>query len=972
MLRGIREKVETFDYAAVRRFLENLQKYNLSYSSRVRPRFDDGEKAWMAGVLRDAGVVNAEFFQRGVEAALFTDGEHIYKFFYSGIAHFHSRDLGFFASALSPTKNLVHVTPLLGIIRAGDALIFKMPRVDGDRYAGGHLDGFYGLARECKKHGFLTRNLAPENIIVNDDHLVYVDIGRDVVPFSEDGYIQMCKRAYLCYRWHFRPDIKVLMRESLKDTELPELFGFPWFLEAINVHSAYDWMDGEILKIVGDLRVTNLLDYGCRGGQIADKIGRTDIVVACFDIDMAHFSKREHEPSVYIASRNELDERKATGAGFDAVLCNRVLCSIESAAGVDDVLDDLRGLVKGNGRVIVGVCNPFDIESKSTTTHRKLHVGGHGYHDRFPYSKEILSTGTSRTDFHRPLEWYKRRFALHGFEVIELHETGDVDTGIIAPASEILFLVLKPVPLPKSTDVTLVIKASQAEWRTIDLQVKHLVSQLEGPEKFFEKIVVTDDWTGPFSRQYDDADPVVFHEKLAMLVNENYLDRVVVVPPDDGTAITYNKRWFGIESKARRSANGQPVHVTIHGFDQCKTDLVLLVDSDCLIHRPSRDDRYLLAMQEILAGDPDGLTMAMPIRHVKPVPVTSIGDRGNWRVEVRCCLISRKNLDRVLPLENKEVEGGVLEYSWHRAVDNALQHFPLHSYRGSAGKTSFIHVPNERKAGFDEWFSIIKSVERGYVAPQQEGQVDLTGTIREWLGQRDEPIIILARGRDVPVAKIRRCLASLDRQDEKNWGLLLVDAGSANGSAEFLRDVTIPRYNHRVTLYENLEPCAPMENIDFVIRHLCTNPESLIVMVDLDDALIGTQVFSTLMELVSLGVDLTVGTTLRTDKFKEYPVDFANPRKTRGGNVWQHLRTFKKGLFDRIPQEYFQIEGEWVPHAEDWAFMIPLAELAKNPHYIKEAVYFYEPSPDKACRATEERERIIARIMEKPSLKRAD
>ena len=71
------------------------------------------------------------------------------------------------------------------------------------------------------------------------------------------------------------------------------------------------------------------------------------------------------------------------------------------------------------------------------------------------------------------------------------------------------------------------------------------------------------------------------------------------------------------------------------------------------------------------------------------------------------------------------------------------------------------------------------------------------------------------------------------------------------------------------------------------------------------------------------GADATVGSMLRIDKEISYPVDFENPREKRGGNVWQHLRSFRKALFDRIKMEDLQIEGEWVDIATDWLYMLP-------------------------------------------------
>lgn len=80
------------------------------------------------------------------------------------------------------------------------------------------------------------------------------------------------------------------------------------------------------------------------------------------------------------------------------------------------------------------------------------------------------------------------------------------------------------------------------------------------------------------------------------------------------------------------------------------------------------------------------------------------------------------------------------------------------------------------------------------------------------------------------------------------------------------------------------------------------------------------------------GAALTVGSMLRTDKVADYPVSFRRSRETRGGgNVWQHLRTFRKRLFGQIRGEDLKVGDRWIPEAEDWAYMLPMAENAQSP-----------------------------------------
>jgi len=107
---------------------------------------------------------------------------------------------------------------------------------------------------------------------------------------------------------------------------------------------------------------------------------------------------------------------------------------------------------------------------------------------------------------------------------------------------------------------------------------------------------------------------------------------------------------------------------------------------------------------------------------------------------------------------------------------------------------------------------------------------------------------------------------------------------------------------------------------------------------------------------------------LRTDKVVCYPVTFVGSRSTQGGgNVWQHLRSFRRSLFDRIRVEDLMIDGRWISEAEDWAYMLPIVEMAEHPVHVREVIYWYEPSPEKSVRDRAEREAVVAEIVAKPA-----
>jgi len=74
-------------------------------------------------------------------------------------------------------------------------------------------------------------------------------------------------------------------------------------------------------------------------------------------------------------------------------------------------------------------------------------------------------------------------------------------------------------------------------------------------------------------------------------------------------------------------------------------------------------------------------------------------------------------------------------------------------------------------------------------------------------------------------------------------------------------------------------------------------------------------------------------------------------------------------LFDQIPDEYFRLEGTYVDLASDWALMLPMAELACSPRWIRRPLYLHEPGGVRDAETTQKREAIIASLMARPSLR---
>ena len=219
-------------------------------------------------------------------------------------------------------------------------------------------------------------------------------------------------------------------------------------------------------------------------------------------------------------------------------------------------------------------------------------------------------------------------------------------------------------------------------------------------------------------------------------------------------------------------------------------------------------------------------------------------------------------------------------------------------------------------------------------------------------------------GRNVDPGRFKRCIESLAAQNAEDWGAVVVDDASTNGFGDYAR-MLLADYGNRATLVRNEDRRGGMYNTWNAVANYCADPESVIITLDADDALIGEHVLERVRAEYEDGADATVGSMLRLDKEASYVPNFDNPRRW-DSNVWQHLRTFRKRLFDAIDVEDLMIDEQWIDVATDWAFMVPIIEMASTPRYISEPLYLYEPAEPKTEDVRRERDAIVARILAKP------
>ena len=903
---------------------------------------------------------------RGAEGVSLSDGKYVYKVFDYWKSRNFTSTRAFLRRLVGAWKDANCLYPLLEFHVSENCPVLVYPFEPSEPYTGGYGPGMVDLLVECRRYGVVCRNIHPNNLRVVNGRVRLIDYGSDIHPWDEREFVTMCQRAWLSYRWANRPNLKEIMRVALKDEKIPELDGFARFYEAVQRVSGRHAMPEDIvLGLAGS--ASRVLDYGCGNGQLARDFADRGVQALGYDPDHTRQPRWESlcPKRDNLRFTHALSDALAT-APFDLVVCRRVLCTIEEDAELGAILRDLRSLVTDGGRVIVTLCNPhFTFGGPTPEADRELPPGAR-YESRFVYCKRIRASGRIRRDVHRPERLLLREFARAGLTVCRRVEIPTVDLERFEPASDHLVFELRPLP-PLTDEVALMIKACAMEAATLEVQVRHLISQLEGPRAFAERILVLDSREDGFLRQHTEGDLSGLHDAADRLVEADWIDRVVECPGDDSATAALNQRWFGVLCPCTHNATGVQIASTLTGFDACVTRYVLQVDVDAMVGRLERDHDYLAEMLAVLASDPEAITVSFNIAMDHDRPYTASGEAGPWRTEVRAGMIDLTRLRAACPLPNS-LEDGRLALTWYRSLDQAIRQGAGESYRGGDDRTFYVHPPNARKRDFADWFSVIDRIEHGVVPCVQKGEVEWVGSGTDWMRPgRREPFIFLVSGRNVPAGRLRRCIESMVRQKSHQWGAVVFDDASEPKFAEHF-EIACSSLGKRCTIIRNRHRRGLLANMVTAIRVVCADPQSVIVTLDADDALIGDEVLERLAAEYERGADVTVGSMLRTDKTADYPVRFDRPRLHRGGNVWQHLRSFKKRLFDAIPDDALRLDGDYIDIANDWAYMLPIVEIAENPVHIAEPLYLYEPSEVGKGADRAVREEVIARIVAKDSL----
>lgn len=208
--------------------------------------------------------------------------------------------------------------------------------------------------------------------------------------------------------------------------------------------------------------------------------------------------------------------------------------------------------------------------------------------------------------------------------------------------------------------------------------------------------------------------------------------------------------------------------------------------------------------------------------------------------------------------------------------------------------------------------------------------------------------------------KIGRCIESILTQNrDYDFGIVLVDDCSVDGSIDQIL-AHLEKSDVDVCVVSNKNRNYAARNFYNVIHLYTTNDESVIMELDGDDFLNGTEVLETLDRYYAAGALKTNGSYKMYPDGQEYMgdeavkrnhdlMDYSNPWNLDSCNAWLHLRTSKRTLLRAVEINHFVDRNthSWLPDRHDAAIQPRVIELSEGKSVmVKEIIYNYDISGD--------------------------
>lgn len=153
-----------------------------------------------------------ELLGQGSEGAVFVCGPTIFKVFYrSDFTMLLFTHLSQISQRLH-SAGVDNYSPVPRFaVHKGEYLVVSYPRFESVPYCGGESARMVSFLCAMHRAGICLSNVKADNFRTDaNGNLVFIDIGRDLMPFSDVMFLSMCKRAFLTVHFSQHPAFKAM------------------------------------------------------------------------------------------------------------------------------------------------------------------------------------------------------------------------------------------------------------------------------------------------------------------------------------------------------------------------------------------------------------------------------------------------------------------------------------------------------------------------------------------------------------------------------------------------------------------------------------------------------------------------------------------------------------------------------------------------------------------------------------------
>lgn len=154
----------------------------------------------------------------GNEGVVYTDKQIVIKYFDFGNLSC-SNQLEYLKSMIGKWENHKGLYNLSSLIIENDFAILTYKFEQSKPYTGGLEKSMIDFLISCSYAGIVCNNLKPENFIITDKELKFIDYGKDIKPWSELGFEHMVRRAFVCVKYAKSNSLKIKLREAISSKE---------------------------------------------------------------------------------------------------------------------------------------------------------------------------------------------------------------------------------------------------------------------------------------------------------------------------------------------------------------------------------------------------------------------------------------------------------------------------------------------------------------------------------------------------------------------------------------------------------------------------------------------------------------------------------------------------------------------------------------------------------------------------------